>query len=202
MMNATTTLEEVIGIPEDGIPKTMLENAAASVVIPSLVKAGFSVGAKRGEGVMSIRGKNGWTHPAFVNLTGGSIGWQAGVSSTDLVLVFMSEKNVKALLDGEFTLGADAAIAAGPLGREASAGTNLSVKAEIYSYSRSRGLFAGIAIDGSQLGIDNDATARFYGKGMTATKVLYEAHDKAPESANRFKQTLNSLTPTKLSNKE
>jgi lipid-binding SYLF domain-containing protein len=114
----------------------------------------------------------------------------------------MSEKNVKALLDGEFTLGADAAIAAGPLGREASAGTNLSVKAEIYSYSRSRGLFAGIAIDGSQLGIDNDATARFYGKGMTATKVLYEAHDKAPESANRFKQTLNSLTPTKLSNKE
>ncbi len=194
MMNATTTLEEVIGIPENGIPQTMFDNAAAIIVIPSLVKAGFIIGAKRGEGVMSIRGEKGWGHPAFVNLTGGSIGWQAGVSSTDLILVFMSEKNVKALLNGEFTLGADAAVAAGPVGREASAGTNLSAKAEIYSYSRSRGLFAGVAIDGSQLGIDNDATARYYGDGMTASKVLYETHDKAPESAEHFKLTLNNLT--------
>jgi lipid-binding SYLF domain-containing protein len=194
MMNATTTLKEVIGIPEDGIPQSMFDNAAAIVVIPSLVKAGFIIGARRGEGVMSVRGEKGWTHPAFVNLTGGSIGWQAGVSSTDLILVFMSEKNVKALLNGEFTLGADAAVAAGPVGREASAGTNLSVKAEIYSYSRSRGLFAGVAIDGSQLGIDDDATARYYGEGMTASKVLYGTHDKAPESAERFKLTLNDLT--------
>jgi len=194
MMNSTTTLKEIVGIPEDGIPQSMFDNAAAIVVIPNLIKAGFIVGAKRGEGVMSVRSGKDWTHPAFVNLTGGSIGWQAGVESTDLVLVFMSEKSVKALLNGEFTLGADASVAAGPVGRTASAGTNLSVKAEIYSYSRSRGVFAGIAVDGSNLGIDNDANGRYYGKGMTASDVLFGKHGDAPKSADDFKLTLNNLT--------
>jgi lipid-binding SYLF domain-containing protein len=106
----------------------------------------------------------------------------------------MSQKSVNALLNGEFTLGADASIAAGPVGREASAGTNLSVKAEIYSYSRSRGIFAGIAVDGSNLGIDNDANGRYYGKGITANDVLLGAHSNAPKSADDFKLTLNNLT--------
>jgi len=194
MMNATTTLKEIVDIPEDGIPQSMFDNAAAIIVIPNLIKAGFIVGGKRGEGVMSVRSGKDWTHPTFVNLTGGSIGWQAGVESTDLVLVFMSEKSVKALLNGEFTLGADASVAAGPVGRTASAGTNLSAKAEIYSYSRSRGIFAGIAVDGSNLGVDNDANGRYYGKGMTANDVLFGAHGKAPESADDFKLTLNNLT--------
>jgi lipid-binding SYLF domain-containing protein len=194
MMNSTTTLKEIVGIPEDGIPQSMFDNAAAIVVIPNLVKAGFIVGAKRGEGVMSVRSGKDWTHPTFVNLTGGSIGWQAGVESTDLVLVFMSEKSVKALLNGEFTLGADASVAAGPVGRTASAGTNLKAQAEIYSYSRSRGIFAGISVDGSKLGIDNDANGRYYGKGMMASDVLYGNHGKAPQSADDFKVTLNGLT--------
>jgi lipid-binding SYLF domain-containing protein len=194
MTNSTTTLKEIIAIPEDGIPQSMFDNAAAIIVIPNLIKAGFIVGAKRGEGVMSVRNENGWTHPTFVNLTGGSIGWQAGVESTDLVLVFMSQKSVKALLNGEFTLGADASVAAGPVGRTASAGTNLSVKAEIYSYSRSRGVFAGLAVDGSKLGIDNDANGRYYGKGMTANQVLLGVHGAAPKSADDFKLTLNNLT--------
>jgi lipid-binding SYLF domain-containing protein len=194
MTNSTTCLQEVIAIPEDGIPQSMFDHAAAIIVIPNLIKAGFIVGAKRGEGVMSIRNENGWSHPTFVNMTGGSIGWQVGVESTDLVLVFMSQKSVKALLNGEFTLGADASVAAGPVGREASASTNLSAKAEVYSYSRSRGIFAGIALDGSKLGIDNDAVGRYYGKGMTANTVMFGAHGDAPKSADDFKLTLNNLT--------
>jgi lipid-binding SYLF domain-containing protein len=198
MTNATTTLKEIVGIPEDGIPQSMLDNAAAIVVIPGLVKASFIVGGKRGEGVMSVRNVTGWTHPTFVNLTGGSIGWQAGVSSTDLVLVFMNEKTVKELLNGEFTLGADAAVAVGPVGRVASAGTNLELKAEIYSYSRSSGLFAGISVDGSQLDVDNDANVRYYGAGRNASDVLYGASAKAPQSADEFKLTLNKLTHRSL----
>jgi lipid-binding SYLF domain-containing protein len=194
MTNSTTCLKEVIAIPENGIPQSMLDHAAAIIVIPNLIKAGFIVGAKRGEGVMSVRNENGWTHPAFVHLTGGSIGWQAGVESTDLVLVFMSQKSVKGLLNGEFTLGADASVAAGPVGREASAGTNPSVKAEIYSYSRSRGIFAGVALDGSKLGIDNDAVGRYYGTGMTANTVMFGVHGTVPKSADDFKLTLNNLT--------
>ena len=144
--DATTTLEEITRIPEKGIPKEMLENAAAIVVIPNLVKAAFVVGGEHGKGVMSVRGKDGWSLPTFVQMTGGSVGWQAGVQATDLVLVFMSERNVKALMNGEFTLGADASVAAGPVGRNASAGTNPRITAEIYSYSRSRGAFAGISL--------------------------------------------------------
>jgi len=199
MTSSTATLKEVLSIPEDGVPQTMLDNAAAIVVIPGLIKAGFIAGVKHGNGVLSTRGKAGWTHPTFVTMTGGSVGWQAGVESTDLVLVFMSEKNVKALLNGEFTLGADASVAVGPVGRQAAAGTNLSVKAEIYAYSRSRGVFVGIAIDGSHLGIDNDANVRYYGEGTTANALLFGEHAKAPEGAEAFKVTLNNLTKKKSS---
>jgi lipid-binding SYLF domain-containing protein len=194
MTNSTTTLKEITAIREDGIPQSMIDKAAAIVVIPNLIKAGFIVGAKHGEGVMSVRNEKGWTHPTFVRMSGGSIGWQAGVESTDLVLVFMSQKSVKALLNGEFTLGADASVAAGPVGRDASASTNLSAKAEVYSYSRSRGVFAGLAVDGSNLGIDDDANGRYYGKGMTANTVMFGVHGAAPKSADDFKVTLNNLT--------
>jgi lipid-binding SYLF domain-containing protein len=199
MANSTTTVKEVLSIPEDGIPQSMVDNAAAIVVIPGLIKAGFIAGAKHGNGVMSVRGEQGWSHPTFVTMTGGSVGWQAGVESTDLVLVFMSEKSVKALLNGEFTLGADASVAAGPVGRQASAGTNLTAQAEIYTYSRSRGVFAGIAIDGSHLGIDNDANVRYYGEGTKANDLLFGTHAKAPEGAEVFKVTLNDMTTKKKS---
>lgn len=193
MMKATETLKEVVDIPEDGIPKSMLENAAAIVVIPGLIKASFVVGGKHGNGVMSVRNESGWSHPSFVSMTGGSIGWQAGVKSTDLVLVFMSKRNVKDLIDGEFTLGADASVAAGPVGREVGAGTNLPVQAEVYAYSRSRGAFAGISLDGSKLGIDNDANTAYYGKGTKAGDLLFGKHPKAPEQAEGFTKTVSSL---------
>lgn len=194
MANSTTTLKEVLAIPEDGIPQSMIDNAAAIVVIPNLIKAGFIAGAKHGNGVMSARSKEGWSHPTFVTMSGGSVGWQAGIESTDLVLVFMSQKNVRALLNGEFTLGADASVAVGPVGREAGAGTNPAVKAEIYTYSRSRGAFAGIAVDGSHLGIDQDANVRYYGEGVVAEDLMLGTHPRAPKEAEQFKATLNSLT--------
>ncbi|MEJ2723017.1 MAG: lipid-binding SYLF domain-containing protein [bacterium] len=195
--DATTTLEEITRIPEKGIPKEMLENAAAIVVIPNLVKAAFVVGGEHGKGVMSVRGKDGWSLPTFVQMTGGSVGWQAGVQATDLVLVFMSERNVKALMNGEFTLGADASVAAGPVGRNASAGTNPKITAEIYSYSRSRGAFAGISLDGSKLSIDNDANAQYYGKGATAESILWGTDTVPPKSAKGFQVALADLAKSK-----
>jgi len=194
MMNATVTLKEILGIPEKGIPQSMLDNAAAIVVIPGLVKAGFIVGGKHGKGVMSVRNDTGWSHPSFVSLTGGSIGWQAGVKSTDLVLVFMSQKSVTKLLNGEFTLGADASVAAGPVGREAGAGTNLRVEAEIYSYSRSRGAFAGVSLDGSKLSIDKDANEKYYGREVKVEDLLFGGHGEVPQGAEDFKATLNRLS--------
>jgi lipid-binding SYLF domain-containing protein len=202
MTDAAITLEEIAGIREGGIPQSMMENAAAIVVIPGLVKAGFIIGGKRGKGVMSVRNDDGWSRPSFVTLTGGSVGWQAGVQSTDLVLVFMSRKNVTALLDGEFTLGADASVAVGPVGREAGAGTNLPFKAEIYSYSRSRGVFAGISVDGSRLNIDTDANARFYGKGTKTEDLLFGARGEVPESAEQFRMKLDDVSRKSDESKE
>lgn len=197
LTEATTTVKEVLAIPEDGIPQKMLDNAAAVVVIPDLLKAGFIVGAKSGDGVISVRNGKGWSHPAFVNMDGGSIGWQIGVESTDLVLVFMDEKHVKELLNGEFTLGGEASVAVGPVGRQASAGTNDDFNSSVYAYSRSKGVFAGISVDGSKISIDKDENALMYGAGTTANDVLYTQHAKAPKAAEDFKTTLNSMTKAK-----
>jgi lipid-binding SYLF domain-containing protein len=198
LTEATTTLKEVLAIPENGIPQKMLNNAAAVVVIPDLLKAGFIAGVKSGDGVISARNAGGWSLPAFVNLDGGSIGWQIGVESTDLVLVFMDEKHVKDLLNGEFTLGGDASVAIGPVGRQGSAGTNDDFNSAVYAYSRSKGAFAGISIDGSKIRIDQDENALMYGAGTTANDVLYtQKHAKAPQGAEDFKTTLNSLTKSK-----
>ena len=170
--DAATVVREFAGISE-GAPRGLVEKAAAVVVIPGLKKAGFVVGGKHGSGVLSVRDENGnWGAPVFVKITGGSIGWQIGVSSTDLVLFFMREKNVGDILDGEFTLGGDAAVAAGPVGRSGSAGTSADLDAEIYSYSRSRGAFAGISIDGSKLYVDKSANRAFYGEGSDPHAII------------------------------
>ena len=130
-----------------------------------LVKLGFIVGGRHGTGVLLVRDKEGkWSSPLFVSITGGSIGWQVGAQSTDVLLVFKSRKSVEGIKKGKFTLGADAAVAAGPVGRSVEAATDVKLKAEIYSYSRSRGLFAGISLEGAALQIDADANASFYGK--------------------------------------
>jgi lipid-binding SYLF domain-containing protein len=160
---ATRVLREIMAVPLKGIPASLLADAQGLVVIPGMLNGGFIVRIEHGRGVAIVRDKNGaWQSPYFVTLTGGGIGFQAGLQSTDLILVFRSRSSVDGLLKGKFTVGADASVAAGPIGRMVSAGTDAKLQSEIYSYSRSRGLFAGIALDGAALQLDNRATTDFY----------------------------------------
>lgn len=163
VQDATEVLRQIMAIPESTIPPNLLANAHAVVVIPDMLKAGLVVGGRYGKGVMIVRGAdNVWHYPVLVALTGGSVGWQIGAQSTDVILVFKSMKSVKAIEEGKFTLGADASVAAGPVGRHAEAGTDIKLESEIYSYSRSRGLFAGVALEGSALSLRHDDTWALY----------------------------------------
>jgi lipid-binding SYLF domain-containing protein len=151
-------------IPEEGIPPVLLKNAQGIMIIPGVVKLGFMVGGRYGTGILTVRDEKGsWADPVFVKIAGGSFGWQIGAQSTDLILVFKTRKSVDGILKGKFTLGADASVAVGPIGRSAEGATDVTLGSEIYSYSRSRGLFAGIALDGAALMIDDDADTAFYG---------------------------------------
>jgi SH3 domain-containing YSC84-like protein 1 len=157
-------LGEIMSIPASGIPASLLANAQGIVIVPDLVKGGFVLGVRYGRGVAMVRDERGfWRPPSFVTLTGGSVGWQIGLQVTDIVLVFKTRSSVQGLLRGKFTLGADAAAAAGPVGREAAAATDTELRAEIFTWSRSRGLFAGVSLDGSVLQIDAGANSAYYG---------------------------------------
>ncbi|MEX1042498.1 MAG: lipid-binding SYLF domain-containing protein [Pirellulaceae bacterium] len=165
--SSITVLNEIMAIPARSIPASMLSSAEGIVIIPNMIKGGFVVGVRHGRGVVMVRDENRvWQAPQFVTMTGGSVGWQVGLQSTDVVLVFTSRKSIEGLLGGKFTVGVDAAAAAGPVGRQASAGTDLRLRSEIYSWNRSRGLFAGASIDGSSLQMDHLATNNFYGGGQ------------------------------------
>ena len=156
-------LHEIMAIPLNSIPESMLADAQGLVIIPNMIKGGFVIGGRHGRGVLLVRDENlNWRAPVFVTMTGGSIGWQVGVQATDVILVFKTTQSVQGILNGKFTIGADAAAAAGPVGRQAAAATDLKLKAEIFSYSRSRGLFAGVSIDGSVLKLDQIANATYY----------------------------------------
>lgn len=177
--NALRVLTEIQAIPESSIPEKLLDEAKAIVIIPDTIKAGLVVGGRRGRGVLSVRTPDGgWSNPSFVTLTGGSIGLQVGVQSADIVLVFRSERGLDSIVNGKFTLGADAGVAAGPMGRNAAAATDGQMKAEIWSWSRARGLFAGVALDGAVLSIDDAANAAVYGRDTTP-RMIFE--DRAPE---------------------
>jgi lipid-binding SYLF domain-containing protein len=176
--SSATVLDEIMSIRFQAIPSTMLAKAEAVVIIPNVIKGGFVVGARHGKGVLLIRaGHDDWELPVFISLTGGNIGWQVGLQSTDLILVFKTRKSVEGILHGKLTLGADAAAAAGPVGRQAAAATDGRLQAEIYSYSRSRGLFAGVSVDGSVLRVEPDLNATYYQVGAMGD-VSY-----VPESA-------------------
>jgi lipid-binding SYLF domain-containing protein len=160
---ASEVLREIMGIRAKAIPASLLADAHGVVIIPGMVKGGFVVGLRHGKGVILTRNAAGeWTAPVFITVTGGSVGFQAGLQSTDVIAVFRSRQGTERLMRGKLTIGADAAVAAGPIGREASAATDAQLKAEILSYSRSRGLFAGVAIDGAAMQVDHRATANFY----------------------------------------
>lgn len=180
--NAARVLAEIQAIPETSIPNKLLDEARAIVVVPDSIKAGLVIGGRRGHGVLSVRQPDGsWSNPSFVTLTGGSVGLQVGVQSADIVLVFRSERGLDSIVNGKFTLGADAGVAAGPMGRNASAATDGQLKAEIWSWSRARGLFAGVALDGAVLAIDDRANEAVYGRDTTP-RMIFEDRTTQPAS--------------------
>jgi lipid-binding SYLF domain-containing protein len=185
---ATRVLNELMMMPEQNIPTWLLERAHAVAVIPAVIKVGLGVGGRRGKGVLVIRKDNGqWSNPVFVNLTGGSFGFQVGVQSTDIVLVFTSRQSIEGIVGGKVTLGADASVAAGPVGRQSSAATDVGLTAQVYSYSRAQGLFAGVALDGSAMTIDHKSNESFYGRpGVLASDIIRADAPPAPAPSNEF----------------
>ena len=196
--NAVRVLAEIQAIPESSIPDKLLDEAKAIVIVPDTIKAGLVLGGRRGRGVLSVRTANGgWSNPSFVTLTGGSIGLQVGVQSADVVLVFRSERGLDSIVNGKFTLGADAGVAAGPMGRNAAAATDGQMKAEIWSWSRARGLFAGVALDGAVLSIDNRANEAVYGQDTTP-RMIFEDRAAQPPSPTiaGFRERLSDASAT------
>ncbi|MDG2525400.1 YSC84-related protein [Stenotrophomonas sp. HITSZ_GD] len=201
--NAVRVLNEIQKIPEQSIPDKLLDEARAIVVIPDTIKAGLVIGGRRGHGLMSMKNPDGsWSQPVFVKLTGGSIGFQAGVQSSDVVLVFRNDRSLDNIVNGKFTLGADAGVAAGPVGRNAAAATDGQLKAEIWSWSRARGLFAGVALDGAVLQIDDEADLNAYGTGSTP-RMIFEGRSPEQPSTDviAFRDRLEEATYTARSNR-
>ncbi|HVW98799.1 MAG TPA: lipid-binding SYLF domain-containing protein [Mucilaginibacter sp.] len=181
------------GKMKESIPHNLLSECQGVVIIPKLINAGLIVGAKRGKGVAMVRLDDGkWSDPVFVTMTGGSIGAQIGVQSVDLVLVFRHKGVLAKVKNGDFTVGGDASAAAGPVGRSTSANTDYKLDAEIYSYSRSRGLFAGISINGSNLAIDKSSNANFYGNDMSS-KEIFATNKSNKEAVTTLKASLRAL---------
>lgn len=174
LTEAARVLEEVLSAPDKGVPEAIVEKAQAVVVIPSTVKGALLIGAQRGKGVMSVKSATGWSAPAFVTLTGGSIGLQIGGQATDIVLVVVNERGIDNLAQNTFKIGGDASVAAGPVGREATASTDYKLQAQILSYSRSRGLFAGVSLAGSTIRADRDANEKIYGVGYSTRNIVVE----------------------------
>jgi len=180
---AATVLQEIMATPDNSIPANLLADAKGIAIYPNVVKAAFGVGARFGQGVFVGKQPDGnWSAPSFLNLAGGSFGFQIGAEVTDLVLVFMTQKSVDALGRGDLTLGATASVAAGPIGRSGQASTDIKLSAEILSYSKTRGLFAGVALDGAIVQVDTDANRLVYG----VPDPLKIAAMNIPEPAKRF----------------
>jgi len=183
--NAATVLHEIMQAPDNGIPEEVLENARCVAVVPHLMKGGFIIGAEHGKGVATCRTAKGWSAPAFITVSGGSVGFQIGIEGVDLVMIIQNEKGMQRLLSSDFKLGADASAAAGPVGRHASAGTSWKLDTEILTYSRAKGAFAGIAFDGASVRQDDDSTRAIYGKKITTRRAL-TGQIAAPRAAQSF----------------
>jgi len=184
--DATTVFSEIMSAEDKAIPRAILGKAEAIVVIPNTIKAGLGIGGMRGRGIISARNKGAWSAPAFLTLTGGSFGLQIGAAATDVVLVVQNRRGLENLVQNQFKVGANAGVAAGPVGREAQAATDIQLRAEILSYSRSRGAFAGITIEGSTIQQDLDANQRFYGRPLTTKQILFEGAPTVPPSAKNW----------------
>jgi lipid-binding SYLF domain-containing protein len=198
LLMATQVLEEIRASRDQFIPDRLLDRAYGIVVVPSVTKVAFIAGGRWGKGALVVRDKNGnFTSPIFINLAGASIGWQWGGQSTDIVLVFTTRKGIEGITGGKLTLGADASVAAGPVGRSASAATDQNFAAEVYSYSRSRGLFAGIALDGTSISVDGKANAAYYRKpGVMASEIINGAVTSTDDTSRRFLAAVATSTTT------
>jgi lipid-binding SYLF domain-containing protein len=192
--NATEVLTEIMSAPDKGIPKDVLHDAKCIVVVPSMVKFAIGVGGHYGKGFATCRTPNGWSAPAPVLLTGGSWGLQFGGQAVDLVMLVMNQKGVDHLLSSKFAIGADASAAAGPVGRQAAAGTDWKMKAEILTYSRARGVFAGVDLTGSVIKQDKDETAVLYGKILPFPEIM-NGKVPPPQPAQEFLATLEKYAP-------
>jgi lipid-binding SYLF domain-containing protein len=182
LTNAAAVINEVMSTPDKGIPQTILAGASCVVVVPSFKKAAFVVGAQYGQGVATCRTPRGWSAPVFVQLEGGSFGFQIGGQATDLVLVAMNKNGMEAMLKNKFKLGADAAASAGPVGRDAQAGTDWKLNAEFLTYSRSKGLFAGLDLSGTVLSQNEDDTRTMYGANVPFDTVLHGGQPTPPDA--------------------
>ena len=187
LRTAVDVWKELTEIPDRKVPRKLLEESRCIAVIPGVIKGAFVWGGHRGKGVLTCRRGDGWSAPIFVNMTGGSFGFQVGGKSSDFVFFFVTDRSVKSLLKSEFTFGADAGVAAGPVGRGAEAATDLKLKAEIYAYAKSRGLFAGIALQGARLAPNQKWLNYYYGKRLWPESVLFEdAVGSLPPEAQAF----------------
>ncbi len=193
---AAAVLTEIMATPDKGIPQSLLADAHCIVIVPGLKTAGFIAGAKYGKGYLSCRNKGnvGWSAPGTVRIEGGSVGFQIGASETDLVMLVMNERGAEKLLASKFTLGAEGSVAAGPVGRTVTAQTDAQMKAEILSWSRTQGLFAGVALEGATLRQDLDDNATLYGKKIE-NKQIVTTWVRAPKAAARLLALLNKYSP-------
>ncbi|HEY3927124.1 MAG TPA: lipid-binding SYLF domain-containing protein [Candidatus Koribacter sp.] len=190
---AGAVLSEIMSTPDHGIPGNVLEHAKCIAIVPSMVSGGFVVGAKHGRGVATCRTENGWSAPAFFDVTGGSYGLQIGAEKTDLVMLIMNNNGMQHLLSSKFELGGEAGVAAGPVGRQGTAGTDWKMNAEVLTYSRSKGVFAGVDLSGASIKQDQDATQAFYGKDVTFREAL-TGQVQPPPAAHQFLSQIRQAT--------
>jgi lipid-binding SYLF domain-containing protein len=186
---AAAVLEEVMGTPDKGIPREILESAKCVAVVPSMLKGGFVVAANYGKGVATCRTATGWSAPAPFKVAGGSVGFQIGGEAVDVVMLIMNDKGMRNLLNSKFKLGADASVAAGPVGRHAEGDTDWKMRAEVLSYSRARGVFAGVALDGAAITQDDDETRLLYGEKASFEQIL-KGNVPAPAGSDNFLSTV------------
>lgn len=195
VVDSIEVLTDITNIPEKEIPPSLLRNCYGIAIIPNVLKAGFVVGGRYGKGLLAVRDSDGnWNDPYIISLMGGSFGWQAGVQSADIVLVFKTRRSIDKIRSGKFTLGLDAAVVAGPVGRQGEIGTDIMLKAEIYSYARSRGLFAGMALAGAAIQVDLESTEALYGASIYDVE---KGAGKVPAEVVRLKQALGKYTSYK-----
>src|ERR1051326_3813872 len=193
---ATNVLNEIMNIPENAIPEELMARAHGIAVIPHVVKGAFGIGGQWGKGLMSQRSENGsWSTPAFIEISGGSFGLQIGVQANDIVLVFTDESGLKGLLKGKVKLGADASATAGPVGRNAEVGTDVLLRSGVFAYSRSKGLFAGISLAGSVIGMDDNANRKIYGNNVTGEDILLGKAVRTNSVVQPFVAELQMVSP-------